>query len=103
MLSRCLPPHARGDCLWQAYSPFPPRPRPASGACSWTTGKCQLLWAIPWWHALGQSHHARALTVRQAVLLFDDAPVVEAHHLVYGMCAPQAVIEVLEALVDEGQ
>ena len=59
--------------------------------------------AIPWWHALGQSHHARALTVRQAVLLFDDAPVVEAHHLVYGMCAPQAVIEVLEALVDEGQ
>jgi len=37
------------------------------------------------------------------VLLFDAAPVVEAYHLVYGVCAPQAVIEVLEALVDEGE
>jgi hypothetical protein len=37
------------------------------------------------------------------VLLFDAAPVVEAYYLVYGVCAPQAVIEALEALVDEGQ
>jgi hypothetical protein len=37
------------------------------------------------------------------VLLFDAATVVEAYYLVYGMCAPQAVIEALEALVDEGQ
>ena len=59
--------------------------------------------AVTWWHALGRSHHARALAVRQAVLLFDAAPVAEAYHLVYGVCAPQAVIEVLEALVDEGQ
>jgi len=59
--------------------------------------------AVPWWQALGHSHHARALAVRQAVLLFDAAPVAEAYHLVYGVCAPQAVIEVLEALVDEGQ
>ncbi len=59
--------------------------------------------AVPWWQALGRSQHARALAVRQAVLLFDAAPVAEAYHLVYGVCAPQAVIEVLEALVDEGQ
>jgi hypothetical protein len=59
--------------------------------------------AVTWWRALGRSHHARALAVHQAVLLFDAAPVAEAYHLVYGVCAPQAVIEVLEALVDEGQ
>ena len=59
--------------------------------------------AVPWWQALGRSQHARALAVRQAVFLFDAAPVAEAYHLVYGVCAPQAVIEVLEALVDEGQ
>ena len=59
--------------------------------------------AVTWWQALGRSHHARALAVRQAVLLFDAAPVVEAYHLVYGACVPQAVIEVLEALVAEGQ
>jgi hypothetical protein len=59
--------------------------------------------AVTWWRALGRSHHACALAVHQAVLLFDAAPVVEAYHLVYGACAPQAVIEVLEALVDEGQ
>jgi hypothetical protein len=29
--------------------------------------------------------------------------VAEAYHLVYGVCAPHALIEVLEALVDEGQ
>ena len=59
--------------------------------------------AVPWWQALGRSQHARALAVRQEVLLFDAAPVAEAYHLVYGVCAPQAVIEVLEALVEEGQ
>jgi hypothetical protein len=59
--------------------------------------------AVTWWQALGHSHHARALAIRQAVLLFDTAPVVEAYHLVYGVCVPQAVTEVLEALVDEGQ
>jgi len=59
--------------------------------------------AVTWWQALGRSHHARALAIRQAVLLFDAAPVAEAYHLVYGACVPQAVIEVLEALVDEGQ
>ena len=59
--------------------------------------------AVAWWQALGQSHHPRALAVREAVLLFDAAPVAEAHHLVYGVCAPQAVMEILEALVDEGQ
>ena len=59
--------------------------------------------AVPWWCALSRSHHARALAVRQAVLLFEAAPVAEAYHLVYGMGAPQAVIEVLEGLVDEGQ
>ncbi len=59
--------------------------------------------AMTWWRALGRSHHARALAVRQAVLLFDAAPVAEAYHLIYGVCAPQAVIEVLEVLVDEGQ
>jgi len=59
--------------------------------------------AVIWWRALGHSHHARARAVRQAVLLFDAAPVAEAYHLVYGVCAPQAVIEVLEALVDEGE
>ena len=37
------------------------------------------------------------------MLLFDAAPVAEVYHLVYGVCAPQAVMEVLEALVDEGQ
>jgi hypothetical protein len=37
------------------------------------------------------------------VILFDAAPVAEAYHLVYGVCAPQAVIAVLEALVDERQ
>ena len=66
-------------------------------------------WQVPeslaatWWRALGCSHHARALAIHQAVLLFDAAPVAEAYHLVYGVCAPQAVIEVLEALVGEGQ
>jgi hypothetical protein len=59
--------------------------------------------AVTWWRALGRSHHGRALAVRQAVLLFDAAPVAEAYHLVYGVCAPHALIEVLEALVDEGQ
>jgi hypothetical protein len=59
--------------------------------------------AVTWWRALACSHHARALAVRQAVLLFEAAPVAEAYHLVYGVCVPQAVIEVLEALVDEGQ
>jgi hypothetical protein len=59
--------------------------------------------AVPWWQALGRSQHARVLAVRQAVLLFDAAPVAEAYHLDYGVCAPQAVIEVLEVLVDEGQ
>src|SRR6266481_6366426 len=59
--------------------------------------------AVVWWRALSRSHHPRALAVRQAVLLFDAAPVAEAYHLVYGVCAPQAVMEVLEALVDEGQ
>jgi hypothetical protein len=28
--------------------------------------------------------------------------VAEVYHLVYGVCVPQAVIEVLEALVEEG-
>jgi hypothetical protein len=37
------------------------------------------------------------------VFLFDAAPVAEVYHLVYGVCTPQAVIEVLEALVEEGQ
>ena len=66
-------------------------------------------WQVPaslgvtWWRALSRSHHPCVLTVRQAVLLFDAAPVVEAYHLVYGVCTPQAVMEVLEALVDEGQ
>jgi hypothetical protein len=66
-------------------------------------------WQVPtslaetWWWALGRSHHARALALRQAVLLFDAAPVAEVYHLVHGVCAPQAVIEALEALVDEGQ
>jgi len=59
--------------------------------------------AVTWWRALGRSHHARALAVRQTVLLFDAAPVAEAYHLVYGVGAPQDVIEVLEALVDEEQ
>ena len=59
--------------------------------------------AVTWWQALGHSQHARALALRQAVLLFDAAPVTEAYHLVYGACVPQAVIEVLEVLVDEGQ
>ena len=59
--------------------------------------------AVTWWRALARSHHARALAVRQAVLLFDAAPVAEAYHLVHGVCAPQAVIEVLEALVEERQ
>ena len=59
--------------------------------------------AVTWWQALSRSHHTRALAVRQAVLLFDAAPVAEVYSLVYGVCAPQAVIEVLEALVDEGQ
>jgi len=59
--------------------------------------------AMAWWQALGQSQHPRALAVREGVLLFDAAPVAEAYHLVHGVCAPQAVMEVLEALVDEGQ
>jgi len=59
--------------------------------------------AVTWWWALGRSQHARALAIHQAVLLFDAVPVAEAYHLVYGVCAPQAVIEVLEALVDEGE
>lgn len=59
--------------------------------------------AVPWWRALGRSHHPRALAVRQAVLLFDAAPVAEAYHLVHGVCVPQAVMEVLEGLVDGGQ
>jgi hypothetical protein len=59
--------------------------------------------AVAWWRALGRSHHPRALAIRQAVLLFDAAPVAEAYHLVHGVCAPQAVMEVLEVLVDEGQ
>jgi hypothetical protein len=59
--------------------------------------------AVVWWQALSQSHHPGALAVRQAVLLFDAAPVAEAYHLVYGIGAPQTVIAVLEALVDEGQ
>jgi len=81
------------------HSPAPPR----------VWGILMDYWQVPtalavtWWRALGCSHHARALDVRQGVLLFDDAPVAEAYHLVYGVCAPQAVIEVLEALVDEGQ
>ena len=66
-------------------------------------------WQVPdaltvaWWRALGRSHHARALAIGQAVLFFDAAPVAEAYHLVYGVCAPQAVIEVLDGLVGEGQ
>src|SRR4030095_1351185 len=66
-------------------------------------------WQVPeslaatWWRALGCSHHARALAIHQAVLLFGAGPVGAACHLVYGVCAPQAVIEVLEALVGEGQ
>jgi len=59
--------------------------------------------AVAWWGALSQSHHPRALAIRQAVLLFDAAPAAEAYHLVYGVCAPQVVMEVLEVLVDEGQ
>ena len=55
-----------------------------------------------WWRALGHSHHASALVVCQAVFLFDAAPVAEVYHLVYGVCTPQAVIEVLEALVERG-
>ena len=66
-------------------------------------------WQVPasldvtWWQSLDHSYHARALAIRQAVLLFDAAPVAEVYSLVYGVCVPQAVIEVLEALVDEGQ
>jgi hypothetical protein len=59
--------------------------------------------AVVWWQALSQSQHPRTLAVRQAVLLFDAAPVAEAHHLVSGACAPQAVIEAIEVLVDEGR
>ena len=81
------------------HSPAPP--------CMWNM--LMDYWQVPaslavvWWQALSQSHHPRALAVRQAVLLFDAAPVVEAYHLLHGVGAPQAVIEVLEALVDEGQ
>ena len=39
--------------------------------------------AVTWWQALGRSHHTRALAVRQAVLLFDAAPVAEVYSLVY--------------------
>src|SRR5712692_4248957 len=81
------------------HSPAPPR----------VWGMLMDYWQVPaslavdWWRALSRSHHPRALAIRQAVLLFDAAPVAEAYHLVYGICAPQAVMEVLEALVDEGQ
>jgi len=33
--------------------------------------------AAPWWLALVRSHHTQALAVRQAILLFDAAPVAE--------------------------
>jgi hypothetical protein len=75
--------------------------------CMW--GILMEYWQVPaalawiWWQALSQSYHPRALAVRQAVLLFDAAPVAEAYHLVCGVCAPQAVMEVIEALVDEDQ
>jgi hypothetical protein len=46
--------------------------------------------AVTWWRALGRSHHARVLAVRQAVLLLDAAPGAEPPHLVYGACAPHA-------------
>jgi len=59
--------------------------------------------AVTWWRALGHSRHARALAVRQAVLLFDAAPVAEVYYLIHGVCAPQAVIKVLETLVEEGR
>jgi len=59
--------------------------------------------AAPWWLALGRSHYTQALAVRQAILLFDAAPVAEIYHLINGVCAPQSVIEVLEVLVNEGQ
>jgi hypothetical protein len=81
------------------HSPTPP--------CVW--GMLMDHWQVPaflavlWWQALSRSHHPRAQAVRQAVLLFDAAPVTEAYHLVYGVGAPQAVMEVLEALVDESQ
>jgi hypothetical protein len=81
---------------WQV----PPFPATASAEGRQFNGAPSL--AMTWWRALGRSHHARALAVRQAVRLFDAAPVAEAYHLVYGVCAPQAVIEVLEALVDAG-
>ena len=85
--------------VFMRCSPSPP--------CVW--GILMDYWQVPaslavtWWRALACSHHARALAVRQAVLFFEAAPVAEAYHLVYGVCVPQAVIEVLEALVDEGQ
>src|SRR4029450_8031211 len=47
MSPSCQPPHAGGDCLWQAYSCVAPWPHPVSGVCSWTTGKCQLPWPVP--------------------------------------------------------
>ena len=58
--------------------------------------------AVTWWQALGYSHHARALAIRQAVLLLTPHqwPGVSPG---LRRVRPQAVIEVLEALVDEGQ
>jgi hypothetical protein len=102
MVSRYLPSHAGNTAYGKRICPSLPGPTPRLGYAHGLLAVPASL-AVTWWRALGRSHHARALTVHQAVLLFDAAPVAEAYHLVYGVCAPQAVIEVLEALVDEGQ
>jgi hypothetical protein len=65
-------------------SPAPPR----------VWGMLMDYWHVPaslaaaWWRALGRSHHPRARAIRQAVFLFDAAPVAEAYHLVYGGVCP---------------
>src|SRR5262245_1019058 len=59
--------------------------------------------AVTWWRALGRSHHARALAVLHAVLLFGAGALAEAYELAYCVGGPQAESEALEGLVDEGE
>jgi hypothetical protein len=59
-----------------------------------------------WWQAMGASEHYQCRRVRHALLFFDARPVGDAavvRHLMYHVCAPAVMIEVLEALVAEGR
>ena len=73
--------------IWQLFTEFLRLPAPLAR---------QL------WRVLYRSNYSAPASLRQALLLYDAAPMWDAKALVHEALSPQRIVAVLEALVHEG-